>query len=395
MHNIVLIVLISNMWHACTHNIIATYVDVAPCILYVSCCISKLNELDPVAYPKMEILFDDRNSPNADNSSLGEFPYWRITLPITLVSSTLMSCCVIFLHVLLIVVFLKTKKEHFKPLNLVHISLLVSVILEEIFRVILDVLYLPSIHRHCVCPVLVGTIYALEVTFFTAQRPFTFASLGVLQFLLVVRKKKLVNVKSACGSIVFCTGIGLLFISLTARTFHQSDERIFCYENHCPGARPESDGLGDIITIFLALVVSSFIPSLVVLFITSTWSCAVFKHYYTGGDDQLNRRILSLPIVMPLALIASTLLEAAVALLSTEILLMLSLGDYLPYWIGFSQSLLNVLFRILSRSTYPVVLIYTHSHVREAAKKLLKQVSLKVTFVTQVTPLSDQVSYTS
>ena len=86
---------------------------------------------------------------------------------------------------------------------------------------------------------------------------------------------------------------------------------LFCSESACPGARPESgSGFGVFATIlFSFIIVSSFIPSLVILFITSTLSCAVFKHYYTGGDDQLNRRILSLPIVMPLVIIASTVLE--------------------------------------------------------------------------------------
>ena len=110
------------------------------------------------------------------------------------------------------------------------------------------------------------------------------------------------------------------------------------------------------------------------MFITSLWSCTVFKHYLTGGDDQLNRRILSLPIIMPLALIASAVLEAAIAQLVAQICLALSLGVYLSYWITMFQGIVNYPYRTFSRLTYPIVLVYTHSYIREAIKKQIKQI---------------------
>ena len=208
---------------------------------------------------------DDYNRSDGDNFSLGEFPYWRSTLSISLVTSTLMSSWIVAVHVLLMVVLLKKGKEHFKPFNLVHVSLLVSNILEEVIRCILDFIYLPSIQRHCICSVLVGTIYALELTFFSVYRPYMFAGLGVLQFLLIVGKKKFVNTKTAIGATALCIGISLIFISLTARVFYETNERLFCYDNHCPSTDSESQSgpLGDNLSVFIAIILCSFLPSLV------------------------------------------------------------------------------------------------------------------------------------
>ena len=91
---------------------------------------------------------------------------------------------------------------------------------------------------------------------------------------------------------------------------------------------------------------------------------------------------------MPLALFAATMLELIAALLNTQILLQFSLGEYFPYWIGLSQSLLNTMLRIVSRSAYPVLLIYMHSHIREAIKKLLKRVKVH----NRVTPVNSTIS---
>ena len=319
-----------------------------------------------------EIVLNDTSSMN--DSLLGEFPYWRESLSVSLLGSFSLSSYLITVHLLLLIVLLKLKKEQFRPLNLIHASLLVSTILEDVLRFVLDVLYLPSYYRNCFCPLVLSVIYSLLISVFAVYRQFTFACLGLLQFLVILGKKKLTNTKVACGMIAVCVGLSLIFMSAVVNTFIDTNERAFCYESFCPDSRPESgSGFGVFATIFLILIMCSFLPSLIVVSVTSTWSCAVFKHYYTGGDDQLNRRILSLPIVMPLALVASTVFEGILALLTTEILLTLDLGVYFPYWISVAQSLLSLTLRFFTRSTYPLVLIYTHSYIREALKGLLKR----------------------
>ena len=314
------------------------------------------------------------NSTDVNDSILllGEFPYWKPTLAVSLVGDTLVFWVVIILYLLVLVALIKLKKERLRPVNIVHETLLGSAIVEDMLRLIIDILYLPSVFRNCFCPVVIGTIYFVVLLGFNVYRIFGFASLGVLQFLVVSGKKKLVNLKVAFGAIGLCIGISLIFIAIAVRWIHISDEKLFCYESYCPGYRSES-GFGEIIVIFVLVILVCFLPSLVIVIVTSTWSCAVFKKYYIGGDDQLNRRILSLPVVMPLVILASTVIESVVILLATEIFLVLSLGIYFPYWIAVAQAQIGTIFRIISRPVYPFVLIYTHSHVREAVKSLLKR----------------------
>ena len=318
-----------------------------------------------------------------------EFPYWQLYLAVTVVPYTFSVGCIIAVHLVLLVALLKTKKEQFKPLNIIHLSLLISALVEDVLRIILNIVYSPSITRYCVCSAIVGTIFVSESLFFAIYRPLAFACLAVLQLLLIIGKKKFVNVKTSCGMIALCIGVSLISVASTARIFFNTNERVYCYESYCPNSRPES-GLGVFVTVLACTTLAVFLPSLVVVFVTSTWSCAVFKHHYTGGDDQLNRRILSLPIVMPLVLIASSILEAMILLLIAEVILILSLGVYSPYWIGLSQTVALIFSRFLIRTTYPVVLAYTHSHVRKSLKEMLR----RFRGTNRVTPVSSDTSTT-
>ena len=92
----------------------------------------------------------------------------------------------------------------------------------------------------------------------------------------------------------------------------------------------------------------------------------------TGGDDQLNRRMLSLPVLMPLAISTSSVVEVIALILVGRLLEMLPLGDYSLYWIVTIRFQLLMFFRIFTRLVYPLALVYTHSHIRQAVKKMLR-----------------------
>ena len=57
----------------------------------------------------------------------------------------------------------------------------------------------------------------------------------------------------------------------------------------------------------ISYVVLAWLPSLVILLISTTWSCVVFKKCYTGGNDQLNRWLISLPVILPTGFILTTI----------------------------------------------------------------------------------------
>ncbi len=124
---------------------------------------------------------------------------------------------------------------------------------------------------------------------------------------------------------------------------------------------------------YLLIIFIAFLPSVIIVFTMSIWSCAVFKNYYTGGDDQLNRRMLSLPFIMPLANLASSVVEGAQIIVVGLIISMLSLGDLFPYWIMFINFLLASFLRFFIRLVYPSVLLYTHRKLCRAIKRLVRE----------------------
>ena len=86
----------------------------------------------------------------AGNSSLlREFPYWRQTLAISLISyifvyaSTLL---LVYLPLLVLLAKMKNNNVHLKPLNVIHMSLLTFTIIEDVLIMIVYTNYLPSVH---------------------------------------------------------------------------------------------------------------------------------------------------------------------------------------------------------------------------------------------------------
>ena len=52
---------------------------------------------------------------------------------------------------------------------------------------------------------------------------------------------------------------------------------------------------------------------------------------------------------------------------------MLSLGDLFPYWIVVTNSIVLTFIKLFVRLVYPFVLLYTHTFLRQAVKKLLSR----------------------
>ena len=311
-----------------------------------------------------------------ENSSLPirEFPYWQPTLAAILLLLTIShASSILIIYVPLLVVLLRVvKKDHFKPLNLLHASLVIASIFEDIGRIILYPIYLPSAFRHCVCSASVNSLLGVLFTFFLIYRPFCFASLSVLQFLVVIGKKKFVTLKVSFGMIAVCSGLAAIYTAATVKPTYDTIEKYVCYESFCPNSRSESP-LGFFAITFMANIFIAFLPSIFVVLTMSIWSCAVFRNYYTGGDDQLNRRMLSLPFIMPLGILASSSVEGAQIILVGIIISMLSsLGDLFPYWIMFTNFLLASFLRFFIRLVYPSVLLYTHRKLRRAFKRLVR-----------------------
>ena len=317
-------------------------------------------------------LLNSSDSSGVNNSLIREFPYWQPTLAVALLLNTIMLFGIILvLYLPLLIEFvIIMKKEQLKALNLLHVSLLIVSSLNNILRVCLFYIHLPSAFRYCICYRLTSAIVIADITFFAVYRPLTHACLSVLQFLTIIGKKKFVNLKVACGMVALCSAVSFICIMTSGRQVYLADWRPVCGVSFCPDSGPTTAFVvRDIAILSVSLII--FPPTLGVVIIISTWSCAIFKKYYTGGDDQLNRRMLSLPFIMPIVIIVSAAFEPLLTRLVASFILMLSLGDLFPYWIIFANSIMLTVSHSSIGLVYPSVLLYTHTPLRQAVKRLL------------------------
>ena len=317
------------------------------------------------------------SSDDAGNSSLlREFPYWQPTLAVaTLILVTLPFGHIIGIYLPLIWVLIRMlKKDNFKALNLIHLTLLIASIVEDGFRIILYPLYLPSIFRYCDCSDSISSAIGFQVVFFLIYRPFSFASLSVLQCLVIVGKKKYATLKVSCGIIAVCIVLAIIYAASVVKPIYDTTQDHYCYEHYCPNSGSDDAHFGSFSIIYFSLIFIAYVPTLAVVITMSVCSCAVFKTYYTGGDDQLNRRMIFLPFIMPLFNIISGILDGAITVSVGNTLSMIpALGDLFPYWAHFISTILLTIFRFLSRLVYPMILLYTHTKVRKAIKRLLRR----------------------
>ena len=312
---------------------------------------------------------------DVDNSSLLfiEFPYWQLMAAIDLSGYLLVTCIAIFiLNLSLLVAFFKIKKKYLTAINALHIALLIASIIEDILRAVARCWYLPDVYRFCFCGEGGNIMIVVVLVCFIFYRCSMFASLSMIQFLVVFGKKKWATLKVSFGLILLSIGIGLLAIAASIRDIVGSRERVTCFDAYCPGARPES-GISNLIKVVFGFTLGAYLPSTAVVIIMSTWSCAIFKQYNSGGDDSLNRRMLSLPFIMPLANLTSTVLDLLSMEIVSAILLNVSLGIFFHRWIIFTQALVLIPLRFINRLTYPLVLVYTHAELRRSLGSLLKR----------------------
>ena len=320
----------------------------------------------------ISLILNSSDSSGGNGSLIREFPYWQPTLAVTLLlNTTILSGITLVFYLPLLIEFVRIMwKEHFKALNLIHISLLISSILDNILRICLYYLHLPSAFRYCVCSSLISSILTAEISFFVVYRPLAHACLSVLQFLMIIGKKTFVNLKVACGMVALCIIVSIVCIVATGRELYLADWQSVCGSSFCPDSVTETAfALRNVIILSLSLVF--LLPSLAVVIVTSTWSCVVFKKYYTGGGDQLNRRIISLPFIMPIVIVVSASFEALLTRLVASLISMLSVGDLFPYWIIVANSNLLTISHSSIGLVYPSVLLYTHIPLRQAVKRLL------------------------
>ena len=304
---------------------------------------------------------------SANVSTLGEFPYWKEALSYILVTELFIySPLALFINGSLLFTILKTKSLR-KPLNLIHVSLLFLNCLIVLPDAIATCVYIPPVIRFCSCPRAASSVYfAIELLYIVFQ-PLNYASLGIFQLLIIKGKKRFVTTASVAVAVTICNGIAILLVSEAAILINLADQTYIC-NGFCPG---EMSGLFPGIAIaFSTYTFISWIPSLLVVAVCATWSCVIFRKAYIGDSDQLNRRIISLPVVMPCMLVLPTILSntflstAEEAITSTE-------SDFATYWVLFNRLLAFQIHEFISGIAYPLVLLLLNPKIGRCWKEMV------------------------
>ena len=232
--------------------------------------------------------------------------------------------------------------------------------------------YYPSALRHCDCSPILSTIYLSSLSLTLSFRSMVYASISFWQLLILTNKKKYVTRKTICVCAAFAIGVGAIFATETAVLTRLSDERLAC-SDFCPGQNNGTSfpySAGTIIT--TSIFVFCWLPSLTILLISTTWSCIAFKKYYTGGSNQLNRQLVSLPIILPASFILNTLF---IVLLRRLVLVIIQSYElrFVEYWLFVSAAATAILDETLDGIIFQLILVYLNPQLFKTWKGLFNR----------------------
>ena len=313
------------------------------------------------------ISFVNESFNGSSDLALEEFSQWRLTTAITIINRLVLSVPIsLFLNLSILVTIIKTKSLR-TPINLIHLLLLSANCVVLIPDVILTSTFIPTVLRYCRCPAVASSIHLIMDMIYYAFQPFNFATLGIFQLLLIKRKKHLVMYRTV-GISIFISTVLTVFVTFMCIALINASGATYICRDICP--QTASITFPGTSIAFIIHGIFLYLPSLVTVFVCTTWSCIIFKNRDTDDDEDhlLNRRTISLPLVLPLALLTPTygLIRAVERFLESST----SPIDY-PYWAMFARFFLFQTYEILGRIVYPVMLLLLNPTIGLHWKQML------------------------
>ena len=314
-------------------------------------------------------------SEEINGTFLPQFPFSRGILSLWIIVSIFNNLSVVAIHLALLVAMLKTKRLR-RPINFIHMSILASQIVSRLIYLLGFFVYVPPAWTNCQCSIF--TSYSLRTirVVVSVYEPVAFAFLSLMQ-LFIIKGKRILG-KIAAASICFSLAYGAVFaIEYIVLEEKDTSEIVEICSDTCtrPNDQPPNLLLKySFVAIFLSFLLLAWIPSLIIVAITATWSCLIFKKSYTGGDDQLNKRILSIPFIMPAVVIGTNFVSIIlVRALVDRILLLFSIGNFQVYWSTFLRSVTTSIIRAFIGFFYAILLLYLMPPLRQALRKFNSQ----------------------
>ena len=315
-----------------------------------------------------------------------EFPPWRLVLSLILLGLWLLLALPTTLVTISLLLAVKRSSIN-KAMGIVHTYVLAVNAIVRVASAVSITIYIPPIIKYCSC-----SIAASSSAFFfhigtACYQPYMFASLAVFQLLIIKGKKKFVNSKSVGVTLAVLTVLAAL-IALLFTIVRITDNDTFLCSGVCPG-----NLVAHIMIIFATYTQVVWIPSFFTVLIVTTWSCVIFKRHYAGKDAGLNRRIISIPMIVPIIISLTTIITFGIFNFVDRIP-DFKMGIFI-YNLTLSIKIVVVLLNEMSTGlSYPCLILFLYPQLRASWIALFKSKAscnlLSQQKHNKVTPMGDQ-----
>ena len=295
-----------------------------------------------------------------------EFPQWRLILSLFIMGYWLLSVLPTALLSSSILEAMKNNSLN-KSLAIIHIYILTINVFIRICYATTITAYTPSMIRFCVCSTATSPVLFYLQIYSVCYQPFALVNLAVFQLLIIKGKKTLVNCKTVGASLIIITIVSI-FIPLAFAVIRYNDgQNTFVCTGVCPG--PTASNVELLLFVSYAAIV--WIPSLLIVVMVTIWSCAIFKHNYAGRDSELNRRIISVPLIMPAIITLATVIPFALFRVADQIPT-LSADAFIYNWAVSVNVVILLVNEILNGLSYPCLILFLAPKLFKSWKMLFK-----------------------
>lgn len=302
------------------------------------------------------------------NQTEQEFPHWRPIISLILLSLWLLSVLPTTLLSSSVLIAIK-KSSLNRVLALVHVNVLVLNIIVAVSSAVTNSSFMLPAIQYCYCSVTASSVSFYLRLFNICYQPYIFASLAVFHLLIIKGKKRFINFKTA-GIVLTIITIGtivlpLIFIGVGVR----DGGAVLCDTiNGCIGVDTSR-----LLSVFASLYITAWIPCLSTIVIATIWSCVLFKRDYAGSDTGLNRRIIVMPLLMPVIITITSLgTVSSYRVVDFIFLPILSSNSFSPNWLTSIRFIVVLLSEILRGLSYPCLILFLNPKLWKSWKSILK-----------------------
>ena len=264
-----------------------------------------------------------------------------------------------------------TMKSSFNmKLGLIHNHVLVVNILVRACSTSALSSQIPLAIQFCDCSTAANSIFFYLSLFNLCYQPYMLASLAVFQFMIIKGKKKFVNYKTVGVTLLIITALAIIlpafFIGLAINHFGKA---VLCRNTiGCAGI-----DLAQLLPFIASFVSIVWVSSVSILLTVTIWSCAIFKKSYAGHNSGLNRRIVAMPLVMPVIVsLISIVAFASHRIMDFVTHQTMASNSFGRHWSASLKFTMVVLSEIATGLSYPCLILFLNPKLWESWKKILK-----------------------